>query len=221
MAGWDSPDVLDRFLMYLGRGNGGVMQADELWTTARCYTWLSDAQESVFADLAPRAPAAFVGAPVQLATSDGGVTYTYATNVYPFAHVEVYAQESGGRTLHASTYDNTAADFVIQGNVIRSPGNRPRTYTSGPWARFTAFPARLSASVNPSIYPEPARELILWKALESAAEVSEGAMDPSGWSAKHAAARQKWLTVWQTQYASNGGASGAWWLTMDALNGVA
>lgn len=234
MAGWTSADLLDRFQMYLGRGNGGLMAADELWTTARCYTWLADAQEAVYADLAPIVPAAFVGAPSVLTSADGGVTYTFPSGTYPFGHVEVYARENGGRELYASTYGNPSGDFVIEGSTIRAPGNRTRTYASGPYARYTAFPSRLSASVEPSINPEPARELILWKALQNAAEVSAGAMDPEPWRTKYegteaerrqGGARMRWLQVWQTQYASKRNSAlpnttSRWWLTLDAMNGA-
>lgn len=224
MSGWDSADMLDRFLLYLGRGNGGVMDADELWTTTRCYQVLADAQEAVFADFAPRAPHAFVGAPVLLTTNDGGRTYTFGS-AYPFAHVEVYAKESAGRTLYATNYNTAAGDFVIEGATIRTPGNRTRTYAEGPYARFTSFPARLSDSVQPSLSPAPARELILWKALDLATDVSAGAMDPTPWRERYAEASRRWLVTWQTQYQSAGNAALSsvtdyWWLGLDALNGA-
>lgn len=223
MAGWDSADLLERFQLYLGRGNGGVMDADELWTTSRCYLVLADAQEHVYADLAPLAPHAFMGSPTLLTTTDGGRTFTFAN--YPFAHVEVYAQESGGRTLYATTYNDAGGDFVIEGQTIRSPGNRTRTYAAGPYARAAAFPSRLSAVQPPALSPEPARELILWKALDLATEVSAGAQDPLPWREKYLEARAKWIRLWQTQYQSAGNAAltsptDAWWLTLDANNGT-
>ena len=223
MSGWTSAELRERFLTYLGRGVGGVMDADELWTDARVYLWLSDAQEQVFADMAPIAPHAFVGAPVQLTTTDGGQTYTFGSTVYPFGHVEVYAQETGGRLLYATTYGNSAGDFVIEGATIRTPGNRTRSYQTGPWARFTQFPARLSSTVQPTLTPPPARELVLWKALEMAAEVSNGSMDPTPWAQKFAEARRRWTVVWQTQYQNAGQQAltlpnGPWWLNLDSFN---
>lgn len=225
MAGWASADLLSRFQMYLGRGNGGVMQSDELWTDARAYMWLADAQEAVYTELSPMCPAAFVGAPVRLTSADNGVTWTFGVGVYPMGHVEIYAQESGGRVLLASTYGTTGGDFVIEGGTIRTPGNRTRTYSSGPWARFSAFPTRISASVEPSISPEPARELIMWKALENAAEVSNGTMDATIWGAKYLDAKRRWVTQWQTQFQSAGNQAfmapgGPWWLGLDAMNGA-
>lgn len=219
MSGWTASDLKERFQLYLGRGNGGVLDADELWTDARIYLLLADAQEAVYADLAPFAPHAFVGVPVLLTSSDGGVTYTFPA--YPIAHVEVFAQEAGGRQLFATSYGNRAGDFVIEGSVLRAPGNVARTYASGPWARFSRFPDRIDAATDPAIEPEPARELVLWKALETAAEVANGALDATVWQDKYAQARQRWLTVWRTQHQYGlAGWSGPWWLTLDAMNGV-
>jgi len=224
MAGWDSADLYDRFLLYLGRGNGGVMDADELWTSARSYRALADAQEVVYSDVAPICPQAFVQAPVQLVTTDGGVTYTYPGSAYPIAHTEVYAQETGGRQLYATSYGTWGGDFVIEGATIRTPGNRVRTYSSGPYARYAALPSRISSTVEPTLQPEPARELILFRALADAADVSAGMMDNSPWISRYVEARKRWITVWQTQYRhqgtpSRGVASSPWWLGLDALNG--
>lgn len=225
-ASWASANLLDKFKMYLGRGNGGVMDADELWTDVRCYTWLADAQESVYADLSPIAPSAFMSLPVRLTTADSGVTYTFPGGAYPFGHTEVYAQESGGRDLFATTYNNWASDFVIEGALIRTPGNRARTYSNGPWARYVGMPSAISATVQPSVQPAQARELILFKALSNAADVSQGAMDNRPWLERYADARKRWVTVWGTQYRNQGtGATGAggsaWWSGLDAANGTA
>ena len=224
MSGWTTADLKDRFQDYLGRGVGGVMAEDELWTAARIYRTLADAQEAVYHDLAPIAPHAFVGAPVLLTSSDGGRTYTFGADVYPFGHVEVYAQEAGSRPLYATSYDDAGGDFVIEGGTIRAPGNRVRTYASGPYARFTQFPARISASQEPTLSPPPARELILWKALELANDLPHGQMDPAPWRERYAEARARWVRSWQTQFNHMGTPAGgmptaAWWELLDAANG--
>jgi hypothetical protein len=125
--------------------------------------------------------------------------------------------------LYATTYGNAGGDFVFEGALIRTPGNRARSFVTGPWARYAAFPERITASVQPSLQPPAARELILFKALELATEVSGGAMDPLPWATKYAQARTRWVTLWQTQYQSAGMAaltspSGPWWLGLDALS---
>lgn len=225
MSGWTSANLYERFLDYLGRGNGGVMDADELWTATRVYRQLADAQEAVYTDLAPVVPQVLVGPPVLLTTADGGTTYTFGAGVYPIGHVEVYAQESGGRELLASTYGTPSGDFVIEGGSIRAPGNRTRTYSNGPWARFVAYPARLTAAQEPSLQPAPARELILYRALADAANVSAGQTDPAPWEQRYAEARRRWVVQWQTQFRSAGNQAfvangGPWWLGLDAMNGA-
>lgn len=233
MAGWTTADLVEKFQMYLGRGVGGTMAADELWTTTRIYTWLADAQEHVFADLAPIVPNAFLilstGAPTLLTSSDDGVTYQFPADAYPFGHVEVWAQESGGRELYATNYGDPTGDFVIEGGQIRTPGNRTRTYASGPYARYVRMPTRITRLASgtykePSIKPDAACELILWKALANAANVSNGTMDDRPWLEKYAEARKRWLTVWQTQYKTQNSGAGRskltrWWLNL-ADNGT-
>jgi len=224
VAGWASADLLDRFYTYLGRGSGGVMQADELWTDVRAYGWLADAQEAVYSDLAPMVPHAFINAPVKLVTADGGVTYTWPAG-FTFGHIEIYAQEAGGRQLFATSYGNVGGDFVMESTGIRSPGDRPLVFANGPWGRATGFPSRLSAAIAPALQPEPARELILWRALSMATDVSAAVQDGSAWDRRYTEARKRWLTTWSTQYSTAGNAArnnvtGPWWLYLDAMNGA-
>lgn len=217
---WTSPDLLARFYRYLGRGNGGTFGPDELWTESRAYETLSDAYEQVVTDCAPVAPAAFMGAPVQLVTADGGVTFTWPDGAYPLGHAEVYARLSGNRELYASTYSSGNRDeFVIEGATIRTPGNRVHAYAAGPYGRAVFMPARLDASTNPTLAPDGARELILWRALAMAAEVANGELDPAPWERKYTEARDRWFRVWATQYATVGNpalpGTVYWWRSVD------
>ena len=222
MAGWDSADLHDRMLLYLGRGHAGTFATDELWTSARLYLILSDAYEQVVTEIAPSFPEQVMGAPVLLTSADGGRTFTFPNGDYPFGHVEVYAKENGGRELYVSTYGDPGGDFVVEGSTIRSIGNRQRTYANGPYARYVAIPARLSASVQPVLAPDAARELILWRALVMAAEVSNGELDPLPWVQKYGDAKERWFGVWATQYATRGQAARGtsaqpWWYGIDGL----
>lgn len=232
---WTSADLYDRFLLYLGRGNGGVMDADELWTATRVYRQLADAQEAVYTDLAPVAPQAFMSPPIKLYTTDGGRTYKFPPTTsgiatqqvtYPIGHVEVYAQESGGRELLAATFGNPGGDFVIEQGVIRAPGNRVRSYSEGPYARFVQLPlARIDSTTEPTLNPAAARELILFRALMDAANVAAGQMDNGPWIERYRDARDRWVRTWQTQYRSAGNQAfvangGPWWLGIDAMNGA-
>lgn len=219
--GWDSSELKARFLLYAGRGNGGQMQYDELWTATRVWEVLADAQEDVYADLVPRVPHVFVGVPVLLTSSDGGVTYDFAD--WPNGHMEVYAVENGGRELRGSSYGDLAGDFVFEGNKLRSPGNRVRTYANGPWARYSGFPQRLSASQEPTLMPYAARELILYKALVKAADVPAAMFDGAPWEKRYTEALKRHLINWQTQQAApqagNRSQSAHWSTYLSAFNG--
>lgn len=195
--GWDSSELMAKFLFNLGRGNGGQMTYDELFTEPRSWELLADGQEGVYTDHAPRASHVFVGVPTLLTSSDGGVTYPLAE--WPMGHMEVYAVESGGRELRGSSYGDLSGGFVFEGNKLRMPGNRPRTFASGPYARYSGYPQRLSASQEPTLMPYPARELILYKALVLAADVPGSGLDPAKWVQRYAEASKRHLINWCTQ----------------------
>lgn len=197
---WGSEGLKQRFLMYLGRGNGGTFAPDELWMEDRIWAWLSDAQESVYTTLAAMAPDAIVSPPVQMVTNDGGITYSLPNGAYPMGHAEVYGRQDGYE-LYASSYTGWSnSGFVIEGGTIRMPRNRARVFSRGLWMRGAIFPARISASVEPSLMPEAARELILFRAVANAMDVSAGEMDPTPFEQRYSVALNRWLTVWATQY---------------------
>lgn len=221
MAGWDTVDLFAKFKLYLGRGNGGVMVADELFTDQRMYELLADAQEQVYGDLAPRVPWVFVSIPTLMETFDGGVTYEIPK--WMFGHAEIYATEKGGRQLYATNYGDYANPdgFVFEGFRIRMPGNQPRQFAAGPWARYVGHPGRISATRQPDMYPDQARELILWKALELGAGISQAMMDPAPWAAKYKEARIRWLELFKTAYSAPQGAEDrrawSWQLSLSQL----
>lgn len=214
---WTTADLKARFQLYLGRGVGGDFGPDELFTAARQEMLLADAYEQVVSEFAPRFPTVFMGAPTQMATTDGGVTYSVPGEPFPFGHAEVYSRENGAWELVASTYGDRGGDFVIEGGQLRTPGNRTRTWSQGaPWIRYVGMPVRLSDAQDPVMLPAASRELILWRALVLAAEIPNGEMDSSVWSAKYADAAARWTLVWATQYSTvgvqaRGGIAQPWW----------
>lgn len=223
-TGWATADLVRKFQRILARGNGGaLLENDELWAPDDIDSCLSDAQEEVFGEMIPRVPLAFVGAPVLLTTSDGGITYDFPS--YPFGHVEVYAKLANGRELVPTKF-NAWGDFLLEGAKIRTPGNRPRQYSGGPYARYCGLPtARISASDEPQLFPAAARELILYRAVILACDVWGATLDKKPFQEKYAESRLRWLTLWKTQSArqSGGGHSivdGRWWLTLSQYNGM-
>lgn len=137
-------------------------------TAAQKYRLLTLAQRQVFDELAPRFPRLFIGAPVQMVTTDSGLTYHISGSdadsnaIVPFAHAEVYA-ESSGSVLYGSSFDGSG-DVVFEGSQIRMPNAVARTFTTGPLIRYAAKPETLNASTQPTV-PGPVRDLIVPRAL--------------------------------------------------------
>jgi hypothetical protein len=216
MAQFDSADLLAQFELYANRPS-----TDEALTSAQKYRFLNDAQQDILADLASIAPKSQMGAPVLMTSADSGVTYTFGTdadgnNIFPLA-CQVYARVDG-RELYASSWE-AGGDFVIEGDRIRSPGNRPRLYSVGPYARFVRADAQLSASSEPVLKPVMLRNLILFRALVKWASVG-GRIDPQPWQEEYDRTWAKWLPALRTQYSqdpvtANEGLGGnrIWWMT--------
>lgn len=200
--GWSTADLLGRLKRLIGRGNGGAMLVnDELWPDDKFYELLADAEEAETEELIPYCPYAFKVAPVKLTTSDGGVTYDFPS--YPYGGVEIYAQLADGRELFPSAGGfNGCGDFLLEGQKIRAPGNQVRAYADGPWAVYSGLPVgRISATVEPSMQPPQARELLLYRAAMMSCDVWAAQQDDAQFEKRHSQARTRWVTLWQTQSA--------------------
>ena len=214
---WTTAALQDRLALYLGRGVGGDFGPDELFTSARQQLLLADAYEQVVSEFAPRFPSVFMGGPVQMISTNGGVTYITPSGDTPFGHAEVYSRENAVWELVASTYGDRCGDFVIEGNALRMPGNRVRTWSGGaPWIRYVGMPTRLDTGAQPVMEPPSSRELILWRALALAAEIPNGDLDSAVWQQKYSDAAARYTMVWATQYSTvgqqaRGGVSQPWW----------
>ena len=159
MANYDSADLLARFNLHAGRPS-----SDASLTDAQKYEYLSDAQHEVARMIAVHCPHAMMTAPTQMSTSDSGLTYTFSGSVVPLA-VEIY-ESATGRLLRPCAHFDAAGDYVWEGSKIRFPKGATRTFASGPYARYVTPPTVLSAATAPTLTPDYARILIVWKALE-------------------------------------------------------
>lgn len=195
MATWDSADLLARCKRYANRPAVDESFSDEDW-----YALLTEAQQEAVQDIVTRVPNAMTGAPVQLTSSDGGVTYSFGVGVQPLGHIELYTDEDGSE-LVASSWADAEGDFVVEGSTIRMPANLARTFTSGggPYARFVTMPTELSASTEPTLKPEWARALLVFGALIKWASIG-GLRDPSDWEKQYAALFAKVCLSLKTQY---------------------
>lgn len=169
-TGWQSSDLLTRFNQMAGRPTTDAI------TPAEKYVRLADAHDVVLQRIATLCPSVLASAPVTMASSDGGYTWTFGTDGNGYATFPL-----GGRiypTL-SSIPDYPwipGRDYLDEGTTVRMPNNVPWT-GSLYWYGVTP-PQAISATVQPVIQPPPARILVVIEAVRSFAEeyVRNGAL---------------------------------------------
>jgi len=98
-------------------------------------------------------------------------------------------------------------DYVNEGTQIRLTNNR--TWTGALYWYGVPQPTDITASVNPLIFPEGARELIVFRAASVFADEGEGNTKlAERMQARYNEAWVRWTAAWKTQF-SNGGALGS------------
>lgn len=225
MATYDSADLLAR-LARITR-----LPATRTYPTdPDLYALLTEAQSLVMVELATHAPAAVLSAPRLMSTDDSGATWTFGTDgdgdrIVPMGYAEVYLT-NGGRPLFASSYAGGEGDVVFEGDHIRMPRGRTRTFDAGPYWRGVVPPLALNAGSAP-VVPKPARMLIVYRA--AALLASEGGLrDPEAyeamyqraWSGDPRTGEAGLLGALRTQFRAT--PSGlAWWQTWSASGGAA
>ncbi len=177
MATWDSADLLQRARDEAQEPLGGTPTTDTQW-----YSLLTASQLKVYRMLAATVPHANVGAPAALTTSDGGLTYAFPSSVFPLGYC-VVREGLDGRVLWSGTETSWSADFVFEGDQLRTPNGQARTYSNGVYARYITMPAAISASAAPSLTPDWARILIVFDAVCEWAGQG-GLRDPEPWRVK-------------------------------------
>ena len=200
MATWDKAYLLAMFDRLAGRPD-----ADEI-SDANKYVRLAEAQNEVIQDIAALYPYCLYrsGGPTTLTTSDNKV-YTFGNDGNsenaqgPIGHVAVF------RNLEDYP-DNPlieGIDYLNEGTQIRIPNNRTEQSTLY-WTGITT-PADITASVEPTLRPAPARILIVIKAVKNFAE--EGDQLPTlaaSMERRYAQEFGKWMLVFRTQFRKGG-----------------
>ena len=169
MALHDSADLLSRVKVLLNRPS-----TDEAITDAQYYVMLGDAQRRVVTLLAFHAPECMYGSPTKLSTADSGATYTFGTdadsaNISPVGHIELRESKTGAMIPPASEWEISSLAYLFESDTIRWPGQKTRTFSDGPYARFVTMPTVLDGSTAPTLKPLYARELLVYDAAERAA----------------------------------------------------
>lgn len=169
--------------------------------------------------LAFHCPESNYGAPTLLTTADSGTSYTFGTdidnaNICPIGHIELRESKTGAMIPPASEWDTSTLAFIFNSDTIRWPGQKSRTFSDGPYARFVTPSALLNASTAPVLKPLYARELIVFDGAERAA-VRVGT-DPTPYGQMFDARFPEVLQTIMTSFSGTGaiavdGGSGLWW----------
>jgi hypothetical protein len=202
MALYDSAHLLKMFNRLTGRAATAadpVVDADK-------YERLSEAQVRVIAEASSRTPESFYqkGALGVMSTS-GNKVFTFGTTangfpVTPIGKTRIYRNLGS----HPDYPMLEGYDYLNEGSQIRIPNDRTE---AGPLYWYgIAQPTDLGASAQPSLFPEGARELIVYEAaLHFALEGERNVALAQSMQELLATAYLRWFLVWRTQY-NNGGA---------------
>lgn len=207
MATWDSADLLTSFNEKAGR------PAVDSITDARKYARLAKAQNRVIALMAGVVPYSLYpkvayGSLPTLTTTDNQV-FTFGTDTNGYS---VFPMGKGGIYSNLNDIPDfpwiEGRDFISEGTQIRIPNNG--TYTGTLYWYGIGQPADISASVQPALFPEASRELIVIEAVrqfsqeflrnkELADEMRLEWDDGNG-----RGAWPTWCLTWKTQYRKGG-----------------
>jgi hypothetical protein len=111
--------------------------------------------------IATHCPELNYGAPELMVTADAGKTYTVAS--YPLGHMEIRSARDGYLMRPGPEWDENS-DYTPEGQTIRIPGNRTRTFSAGPYASYVPVPTTLDGSTAPVLKPAFARLLLIPRA---------------------------------------------------------
>ena len=167
MASWDSSDCLALFNQMAGRPTADAI------TDAQKYAMLSKAQNRVIAMMAPVVPNSLYpkvsyGSLPTLTTTDSQV-YTFGTDAQGYAQ---FPMGQGG--IFASLNDiptnplRPGADYMIEGTQIRALNNT--TLPATLYWYGIGQPADMTALVQPALFPESSRDLIVIEAVRRFAQ---------------------------------------------------
>jgi hypothetical protein len=131
-------------------------------TDAQLYTVLSNAQRRMVGLFATHVPHSQYGPPEKLLTEDDGYTYTFAYS--PLGHAELRESRTGVKLYPAPEWADGYDGYVMEGQTIRWPGNRARTFSDGPYARYVRTPGPISATSPPTLMPPDVRMAIVFDA---------------------------------------------------------
>lgn len=159
MALYDSADLLDRFkhLASLATNVQGLDDPD-------IYRYLTDAQLYWIGQFQNMFPALNWATMEKMTAASDNKSYSFSQT--PIGQVEIYESKRAREPMRAGAPWDHTADFYWQGETtIVIPGDRPRAFADGPYARYVPRPDDIAADSEPVLIPKEARLLILYSAL--------------------------------------------------------
>jgi hypothetical protein len=207
VALFDNTWCLEAFNRYAGRTASGDSISD-----ANKYLRLTEGQNRVIAEMSFRCPNSLypkTGNLPTMTSGNGGNTWTFGTDangyaIAPYGKARIFPTQN--------SFPDYAwiegLQYVNEGTQIRLPNGQ--TWATPLYWYGIQAPADISASLQPSLFPEPSRELIVYEAvkqlsLEGGTRNAELAqlMDD-----QLSRAYPRWFAVWKNQF-SSGGALGS------------
>ena len=141
-------------------------------TDPEIYILLSKGQEKCYEMWAAHFPEVLYGVPYLMTSADSGATYTFGSSVFPYGSVEIRSSRNGNILI--PTTDWGEGDYTWEGDNIRIPNGKTRTFSGGPYARFITAPVDISGTVEPTLIPKMARAMAMYYALYLWAEMGGG-----------------------------------------------
>lgn len=160
---WKSADLLSRFQALAAIPTNTVLTPDQQ------YVFLSDAQQYVLDRIASISPRTLYGDPVEMLSSDGGLTYGFGNDsvgepLMPIGKATIYSSLA---SIPGGSW-RPGIDYLDEGVTIRMPNNVP---FAGPLFWYGVTPVEsLSASIQPIMQPPASRSLIVTWAVKEYAE---------------------------------------------------
>ena len=206
MASFDSPYLLKMFNRYTGRPATG----DSI-TDADKYERITEGQTRVIQDMFARVPNSLyphtANLPAMTSVASGNI-WTFGTDsngyaVTPMGKARIFPNQA--------SFPNycwvEGVDYVNEGTQIRLTNGR--TWSTPLYWYGITLPADITASVQPSLFPETFRDLIVYQAVLALNEEGMRNADMTAlMESKYARRFPEACLAWKTQF-SSGGALGS------------
>jgi hypothetical protein len=207
------------YLLAAVKRYSGLPTVDDSTSDATWFALLTEAEIEWKAKLAAHVPKSQWGTPVQMTTTDGGVTFVVVVGM------ETVTEFLGPIELRTSNRGPviTPDEYILDGATVRWPFGSARTFGAGPYIRYATPAVEIDAETDPTLMPERARMLLVFGALKRWATVGGGMRDPALFEAMET---REWfgdggatpglldslLAVYPTTDAElSEGTGGAWW----------